>query len=85
MTPRCIYIGKSMQTILVIDDDEDLRDTISVLLEREGFRRVFVLRGSTKTFAGKPVGPWEVTRSCQVSCGGGLTTDSGAPAGRSLR
>jgi DNA-binding response OmpR family regulator len=29
-----------MQTILVIDDDESLRDTIGVLLEQEGFRAV---------------------------------------------
>ena len=29
-----------MQTILVIDDDENLRDTIAMLLEREGFRVV---------------------------------------------
>jgi DNA-binding response OmpR family regulator len=29
-----------MQTILVIDDDENLRDTIAVMLEREGFRAV---------------------------------------------
>src|SRR5260370_15004640 len=27
-----------MQTILVIDDDESLRDTIGVMLEEEGFR-----------------------------------------------
>lgn len=27
-----------MQTILVIDDDDSLRDTIGVMLEREGFR-----------------------------------------------
>ncbi len=27
-----------MQTILVIDDDESLRDTIGLMLEREGFR-----------------------------------------------
>src|SRR5438067_13907758 len=27
-----------MQTILVIDDDESLRDTIGVMLEQEGFR-----------------------------------------------
>src|ERR1039458_9587788 len=27
-----------MQTILVIDDDESLRDTIAVMLEQEGFR-----------------------------------------------
>src|SRR5690349_24658160 len=30
----------SMQTILVIDDDESLRDTIGVMLEQEGFRAV---------------------------------------------
>jgi DNA-binding response OmpR family regulator len=29
-----------MQTILVIDDDESLRDTIGVMLEQEGFRAV---------------------------------------------
>ena len=29
-----------MQTILVIDDDESLRDTIVVMLEQEGFRAV---------------------------------------------
>jgi DNA-binding response OmpR family regulator len=29
-----------MQTILVIDDDENLRDTIGVMLEQEGFRAV---------------------------------------------
>ena len=27
-----------MQTILIIDDDESLRDTIVVMLEQEGFR-----------------------------------------------
>ncbi|HBY64277.1 MAG TPA: DNA-binding response regulator, partial [Solibacterales bacterium] len=27
-----------MQTILVIDDDESLRDTIAVMLEQEGYR-----------------------------------------------
>src|ERR1700683_675532 len=31
-----------MQTILVIDDDESLRDTIGVMLEQEGFRAVLV-------------------------------------------
>src|SRR5205807_3226100 len=30
----------NMQTILVIDDDESLRDTIGVMLEQEGFRAV---------------------------------------------
>ncbi len=29
-----------MQTILVIDDDENLRDTVAMMLEREGFRAV---------------------------------------------
>ena len=33
-----------MQTILVIDDDESLRDTIGVMLEQEGFRAVLVAR-----------------------------------------
>ena len=36
-----------MQTILVIDDDENLRDTIEVMLEQEGFRAV--LEGDGKT------------------------------------
>src|SRR5919205_2886 len=36
-----------MQTILVIDDDESLRDTIGVLLEQEGFRAVLVGDGRT--------------------------------------
>src|SRR6202035_4713191 len=57
MTPGCIYIGKSMQTILVIDDDEDLRDTISVLLEREGFRTILAADGKTgldQAILGKP-------------------------------
>jgi DNA-binding response OmpR family regulator len=31
-----------MQTILVIDDDESLRDTIGLMLEQEGFRTVLV-------------------------------------------
>jgi DNA-binding response OmpR family regulator len=34
-----------MQTILVIDDDESLRDTIGVLLEQEGFRADLVADG----------------------------------------
>lgn len=34
-----------MQTILVIDDDESLRDTISVMLEQEGFRAVLAADG----------------------------------------
>lgn len=36
-----------MQTILVIDDDESLRDTIGVLLEREGFRPVLAGDGKS--------------------------------------
>ena len=35
-----------MQTILVIDDDESLRDTIGVMLEQEGFRAVLAGDGS---------------------------------------
>ena len=34
-----------MQTILVIDDDESLRDTIGVLLEQESFRAVLIEDG----------------------------------------
>jgi DNA-binding response OmpR family regulator len=34
-----------MQTILVIEDDESLRDTIGLLLEREGFKPVLVEDG----------------------------------------
>ena len=36
-----------MQTILVIDDDESLRDTIGVLLEQEGFKAVLAADGRT--------------------------------------
>ena len=35
------------QTILVIDDDENLRDTIGVLLEREGFGAILAADGKT--------------------------------------
>src|SRR5262249_24586871 len=34
-----------MQTILVIDDDESLSDTIGVMLEQEGFRAVLIPDG----------------------------------------
>src|SRR5579863_9619676 len=37
----------SMQTILVIDDDENLRDTIAVMLEQEGFRAVMTGDGKS--------------------------------------
>jgi DNA-binding response OmpR family regulator len=46
-----------MQTILVIDDDENLRDTIGVLLEREGFRAVLTPDGKSgldRAILGKP-------------------------------
>jgi DNA-binding response OmpR family regulator len=46
-----------MQTILVIDDDESLRDTIGLMLENEGFRPVLVadgLAGLEQAFAVKP-------------------------------
>ncbi len=36
-----------VQTILVIDDDENLRDTIAVMLEQEGFRAVMTGDGKT--------------------------------------
>lgn len=36
-----------MQTILVIDDDESLRDTIGVMLEQEGFRALLAADGRT--------------------------------------
>ena len=38
-----------MQTILVIDDDESLRDTIGLMLEKEGFRPI--LGGRTESRA----------------------------------
>src|SRR5882672_6257629 len=36
-----------MSTILVIDDDESLRDTIGIMLEQEGFTPVLVADGNT--------------------------------------
>jgi DNA-binding response OmpR family regulator len=36
-----------MQTILVIDDDKNLRDTIGVLLEREGFGTILAADGKS--------------------------------------
>lgn len=38
---------ETMQTILVIDDDESLRDTIGVMLEQEGFRVLSAADGRT--------------------------------------
>ncbi len=46
-----------MQTILVIDDDESLRDTIGLMLENEGFRPVLVADGAAgleQAFSAKP-------------------------------
>ena len=34
-----------MQTILVIDDDDNLRDTIGLMLEKEGFRPILIADG----------------------------------------
>ena len=34
-----------MQTILVVDDDENLRDTIGLMLEKEGFRPILAADG----------------------------------------
>jgi DNA-binding response OmpR family regulator len=36
-----------VQTILVIDDDDNLRDTIGLLVEREGFRAILASDGLT--------------------------------------
>jgi DNA-binding response OmpR family regulator len=36
-----------MQTVLVIDDDGNLRDTIGLMLEKEGFRPVLAADGKT--------------------------------------
>lgn len=47
----------SAETILVVDDDENLRDTIGLMLEKEGFRPVLVADGVTgleQAFAAKP-------------------------------
>jgi DNA-binding response OmpR family regulator len=46
-----------MQLILVIDDDESLRDTIGLMLEREGFRPILAGDGKTglqEAFAANP-------------------------------
>ena len=45
------------QTILVIDDDESLRDTICLMLEKEGFKAIQVSDGATgleHAYADKP-------------------------------
>ena len=46
-----------MRTILVIDDDDNLRDTISVMLEQEGFRALLEADGKAgfeRALAAKP-------------------------------
>src|SRR6202035_5541949 len=42
---RAVRMTRAMQTILVIDDDESLRDTIGVMLERENFVPIFAADG----------------------------------------
>jgi DNA-binding response OmpR family regulator len=47
----------ALQTILVIDDDESLRDTIGLMLENEGFRPILASDGAAgleQAFAAKP-------------------------------
>jgi DNA-binding response OmpR family regulator len=47
----------SAQTVLVIDDDESLRDTIGLMLENEGFRPILVAEGAAgleQAFSAKP-------------------------------
>jgi DNA-binding response OmpR family regulator len=47
----------STQTILVIDDDESLRDTIGLMLENEGFRPILTgdgVAGLEQAFSAKP-------------------------------
>jgi len=47
----------SIQTILVIDDDESLRDTIGLMLEKESFRPILVGDGAAgleQAFSAKP-------------------------------
>ena len=46
-----------MQTILVIDDDENLRDTIGVMLEQEGFRAVLAGDGRSGFRKGVTIKP----------------------------
>src|SRR5690349_25148462 len=46
-----------MQTILVIDDDDSLRDTIGLMLENEGFKPILVADGASgleQAFLAKP-------------------------------
>jgi DNA-binding response OmpR family regulator len=64
MLPDAVVAGGSgridvqaMQTILVIDDDEAIRQVIAVLLENEGFRSILAADGKTglqEAFASRP-------------------------------
>ena len=50
-------MGMSVQQILVIDDDDSLRDTIGLMLEKEGYKPTLVADGATgleQAFALKP-------------------------------
>jgi len=52
-----IAIAGSMETVLVIDDDCNIRDTVGVMLEQEGFRAVLAgdgLSGVQQALAIKP-------------------------------
>ena len=52
-----IAIAGSMETVLVIDDDSNIRDTVGVMLEQEGFRAVLAgdgLSGVQQALAIKP-------------------------------
>lgn len=46
-TEPSVTISMGMQTVLVIDDDLSLRDTIGVMLEREGFHAVLACDGAS--------------------------------------
>lgn len=47
MHVRRVTISNTVQTILVIDDDESLRETIGIMLERENFTPLFAADGKT--------------------------------------
>ena len=47
MLRKAAKMTAAMQTILVIDDDESLRDVIGVMLERENFNPIFAADGKS--------------------------------------
>ena len=47
LQPRPGTASGRVQTILVIDDDENLRDTVALMLEKEGFRAMVAAEGRT--------------------------------------